>query len=165
MKDILTFYRCDPPILEEKILSRDMIEGTELAGQLERFGEHLGMLRFEQVLIGDIFEAVEAVTGSSMHLLMGRGERRIEPAGPITYCGRHHPVQLGDFTQALGDVIRLRAKKNPEGPERARQNQWRELAEKIGLDKGDPGALERLRRFIDRFRNVKPEVISVYERW
>jgi hypothetical protein len=167
MKDILTFYQCDTKVLEEKILPRDMVDGTELSGYLERFGKHLDTLRFEHVAIGDICQALEAVFGAPFHWLLGQGERRLDPGGPVTYCSRHVPSELGEFVDAIGKIQRW--KRNSAGlsaQDAQRFQHWKQLEQQLNLETGaDPWAMEQLRRMLEKLKGLTPEVISVYERW
>ena len=41
MKDELSFYAVDTKTLEEKIMTKDLLMGRELAAELERFGHAL----------------------------------------------------------------------------------------------------------------------------
>jgi hypothetical protein len=167
MKDILTFYQCDTKVLEEKILPRDMVDGTELSGYLEKFGKHLDTLRFDHVAIGDIFQALEAVFGSPFHWLLGQGERRLDPGGPVTYCGRQIPSEMGEFSDAIAKIQRW--KRNSAGlspQDNQRFQHWKQLEQQLGLESGsDPWAMEQLRRMLDKIKPMTPEVVSVYERW
>ncbi len=165
MKDELTFYACDTRTLEEKILVRDMIEGTELAGHLERLGQHLGTLYLDNVSIGDIFRKLEEITETPFHYLLGMGERHLDPAGPVTYCGRQIPSELGEFVFQLREMQRLKKKAAPSDIEKERLQKWLDFEEQTGLMKTDPGALEVLRKYLERYRQRTPELISVYTRW
>jgi len=165
MKDELTFYRCDTHTLEEKIMTRDIIEGTEIAGHLERLGEHLGTIYFNSVRIGDIFQTLERFSGAPYRFLMGMGERKLEPSGPVTYCGRQIPSELGEFTHHISELKRMKTRVDLEDAERERLQIWLDFETESGLDKHDPGALDTIRRFLDRFRKLQPELISVYTRW
>ena len=42
---------------------------------------------------------------------------------------------------------------------------WLEFEKKIHLDEEDPGCLEALKKFLDKFKGRTPELISVYTRW
>jgi hypothetical protein len=167
MKDILTFYQCDTKTLEEKILPRDMIDGTELSGYLEKFGKHLDTLRFDHVAIGDICQALEAVFGAPFHFILGQGERRLDPGGPVTYCGRQVPSELGEFVESIGKIQRW--KRNSAGlspQDKQRFEHWQRLEQQLGLERGaDPWAMEQLRRMFEKLKTLTPELISVYERW
>ena len=165
MKDELTFYACDTRTLEEKILVRDMIEGTELAGHLERLGQHLGTLYFNHVSIGDIFRKMEEIWGSPFRFLLGQGERRLEPGGPVTYCGRQIPSELGEFSHHINETQKLIKKRDRSEAEQARLDKWLKFEEESGLSKHDPDALETLSKYLDKFRSRTPELISVYTRW
>lgn len=165
MKDELTFYACDTRTLEERILPRDIIEGTEIAGHLERLGQHLGMIYFNKASIGDIFRKLEELTGAPFHFLLGRGERRLEPSGPVTYCGRQIPSELGELCHAIRDIQVLERNTNPEPQAAERLEAWREFVTQSRLYDEDPGALDTLRRFLDPYRRRSPELISVYTCW
>lgn len=164
-KDELTFYACDTKILEEKIMTRDMVEGTELAGHLERLKQPvLGTLYFNHVSIGDIFQELEKLTGSPFKFLMGRGARRLEPCGPITYCGRQIPSELGEFAFAIDSIQKLENKATLTDKEAENLEKWKAFCEKIQLDK-EPGCLDTLKKFLLKFKDRTPELISVYTRW
>ncbi len=165
MKDELTFYACDTRVLEEKIMTRDMVEGTEIAGHLERLGQHLGTIYFSHISIGDIFRKVEELTGAPFKFLMGMGPRRLEPCGPVTYCGRQIPAEMGEFAFHIEQMQRMKKKQDLSPDAQEKLKKWLEFEEKIGLDKHDPGALEALRKFLDKYRSRTPELISVYTRW
>ena len=165
MKDELTFYACDTRTLEEKIMPRDMVEGTEIGGHLERLGQHLGTLYFNHVAIGDIFQKIESLSGAPFRFLMGMGERRLEPSGPVTYCGRQIPSELGEFSHHIHKIQRLKRRSDLNEQELETKKAWLEFEEATGLLEHDPAALESLRKFLDRFRSRKPELISVYTRW
>ena len=64
MKDELSFYAVDTKTLEEKIMTKDLLMGRELAAELERFGQHLGTLYFDKVYMGDIFKKLEVDRGA-----------------------------------------------------------------------------------------------------
>lgn len=165
MKDELTFYACDTRTLEEKILPRDLIEGTEIAGHLERLGEHLGTLYFNRASIGEIFVTLEELTGAPFRFVLGRGERRLEPSGPVTYCGRQIPSELGELVHAIRDVQQLERTQRLENDDAARLARWQDFVARTRLYDEDPGALETLRRFLEQFRRRTPELISVYTCW
>ena len=164
MKDELTFYACDTKTLEEKIMTRDMVEGTELAGHLERLGQHLGTMYFNHVSIGDIFRELEKLTGAPFKFLMGMGARRLEPCGPITYCGRQIPSELGEFVFAIENMQKLERKAELTNKERDTLEKWTAFCEKIELSK-EPACLETLKKFLTKFKDRTPELISVYTRW
>lgn len=165
MKDELTFYRCDPKTLEEKVLPRDMIEGTELAGHLERQGEHLGTIYLNSVRIGDIFQTLEEISGAPYRYLMGAGERKLEPSGPVTYCARHLPGELGEFVHHINQLKSLKSRRDLSDAEREHLQIWLDFEKDSGLSQHDPGALDTIRKFLSRFRQLQPELISVYTRW
>ena len=165
MKDELTFYACDTKILEDKIMTRDMVEGTELAGHLERLGQHLGTLFFDSVSIADIFREAEKLTGAPFKFLLGMGARRLEPCGPITYCGRQIPSELGEFSFQLDRIMKLKKKAEVSEADAELLKKWLEFEKKIHLDEEDPGCLEALKKFLDKFKGRTPELISVYTRW
>ncbi|MDX9719699.1 MAG: hypothetical protein RBU37_03065 [Myxococcota bacterium] len=164
-KDELTFYACDTRVLEEKIMPRDMVEGTEIAGYLERFGEHLGTIYFESISIAEIFRKLEELSGAPFRFLLGAGERRLDPCGPVTYCGRQIPAEMGEFAYHINEMMKLKKKAAPSEKEREKLDKWLEFEKKIGLEQHDPGALEGLRKFLERQRGRTPELISVYTRW
>ena len=164
MKDILTFYTCETRTLEEKIMPRDMIEGTEFAGYLERLGKNVGTLYFDHFSIGAFFQAMEAVYEVPFHYLMGQGERRLDPSGPVTYCGRQIPSELGEFVTTIQKLQKLLRESGLNDADRARLERWNELSAGIGLDK-EPHAIEQVRRYLNKFRKFDPELISAYECW
>lgn len=165
MKDELTFYQTDTLTLEQKIMARDLIVGNEIAGHLERLGRHLGTLFLSKVAIGDILTGVEEVLGIPCHIVLGRGERRLEPSGPTTYCARHVPSELGEIIHGIKKLQSLSKKRDGlSEDEQAKKDTWTEVCQRIGLDK-EPQDLEDLRRFLARFRGETPELISVYTRW
>jgi len=165
MKDELTFYACDTKTLEERIMPRDLIEGTEIAGHLERLGQHLGTMYLNSASIGEIFQKLEELTGAPFRFVLGRGERRLEPSGPVTYCARQIPSELGELCHAIRDVQQLEKASSLEEGEAERLKQWREFVEETSLYDDDPNALDGLRRYLERFRRRSPELISVYTRW
>lgn len=164
MKDELTFYACDTQTLEEKIMTRDMVEGTELAGHLERLGQHLGTLYFNQVSIGDVFRKLEELTGAPFKFLLGMGKRRLEPCGPVTYCGRQIPSELGEFAFQIDHIERLKKKAELTEKEREMLNKWLEFEEEAGIE-NEPACMEALRKYLLKFKGRTPELISVYTRW
>ena len=139
MKDELSFYAVDTKTLEEKIMTKDLLMGRELAAELERFGQHLGTLYFDKVYMGDIFKKLEELTGAPFKFLLGMGARRLEPCGPITYCGR----QIEKESEIIA--------------------KWKAFCEKIQLDK-EPNCLDAIKKYIGKFRDRTPELISVYTR-
>lgn len=164
MKDELTFYACDTKTLEEKIMTRDMVEGTELAGHLERLGQHLGTLYFNHVSIGDVFRKLEELTGTPFKFLLGMGKRRLEPCGPITYCGRQIPSELGECAFQIEVIERLKKKAELSEKERETLDKWMAFEEKSGIDR-EPACLDALRKYLLKFKDRTPELISVYTRW
>ena len=165
MKDELTFYACDTKVLEEKIMTRDMVEGTEIAGHLERMGQHLGTIYLQNVSIGEIFNKLEELTGAPYKFLMGRGERRLDPSGPITYCGRQIPSELGEFSFQIDYIQRLKKKADLNEKERETLKKWMEFEEKVKMEENDAGSLEALKKFLNKYKGRTPELISVYTRW
>ena len=164
MKDELTFYSCDTKVLEEKIMTKDLVMGNELAGELERHGQHLGTLFFDNVYIGDIFKKLEESTGAPFKFLLGMGKRRLEPCGPVTYCGRQVPAELGEYVFQIENIQKLTKKAEPTEKEAEMLAKWNAFAEKIHLEK-EPTCLDALKRYIGKFRDRTPELISVYTRW
>ena len=163
MKDELTFYAVDTKVLEEKIMTQDLLMGTELAGELERLGQHLGTIYFDNLYIGDVMNKLEELTGAPFKFLMGRGARRLEPCGPVSYCGRQIPAELGEYVFQIDFIQKLEKKAEPTEKEREILTKWEAFVEKIHLDK-EPGCLEALKKFIGKFRDRTPELISVYTR-
>lgn len=164
MRDELTFYACDTKVLEEKIMTRDMVEGTELAGHLERLGTNLGTIFFDYVSIGDIFKQLEVLTGSPFKFLLGGGARKLEPCGPITYCGRQIPSELGEFAFAIDTILKLMKKTELTEKEQETLNKWNAFCEKIHIER-EPGCLETLKKFLLKYKDRTPELVSVYTRW
>jgi len=165
MKDELTFYACDTKVLEEKIMTRDMVDGTEIAGHLERLGQpHLGTLYFKSVSIGDIFRKLEELTGAPFKFLLGMGARRLEPCGPVTYCGRQIPSELGEFAFQIENMQKLQRKAELTEKEQETLSKWEAFLEKIQIDK-EPGCLEALKKFLLKYKDRVPELISIYTRW
>lgn len=163
MKDELTFYACDTKVLEEKIMTQDLLMGTELAGELERLGKHLGTLYFDKIYLGDILKELEALTGAPFKFLIGMGKRRLEPCGPVTYCGRQIPAELGEYVFQIENLQKLMKKDDPTEKEKEIVDKWNAFAEKNHLD-AEPGCLDSLKKFIGKFRDRTPELISVYTR-
>ena len=163
MKDELTFYACDTKVLEEKIMTQDLLMGTELAGELERLGTHLGTLFFDNVSIGDIFNKLDALTGAPFKFLLGMGKRRLEPCGPVSYCGRQIPAELGEYVFEIDKLQKLMTKDAPNEKEKEIIEKWQAFAESIHLDQ-EPGCLDALKRFIGKYKDRTPELISVYTR-
>ncbi len=163
MKDELSFYACDTKVLEEKIMTKDLLMGRELGAELERYGTHLGTIFFDSVYIGDIFKKLEELTGAPFKFLLGMGARRLEPCGPITYCGRQIPAELGEYVFQIDFIQKLGGKSELTEKERETLEKWNAFCEKIQLDK-EPGCLDALKKFITKFRNRTPELISVYTR-
>lgn len=163
MKDELSFYACDTKILEEKIMTKDLLMGRELAAELERYGMHLGTIYFDKVYIGDIFKKLEELTGAPFKFLLGMGARRLEPCGPVTYCGRQIPAELGEYVFQIDNLNKMMQKTDPTEKERETIKKWTDFCEKIQLDK-EPGCLEALKKFVGKFRSRTPELISVYTR-
>lgn len=163
MKDELTFYACDTKVLENKIMTQDLLMGTELAGELERLGQHLGTLYFDNIYIGDVFKELEKITGAPFKFLLGMGARRLEPCGPVSYCGRQIPAELGEYVFQIENLQKLQKKAEPTEKEREMLDKWEAFAEKIHLDQ-EPGCLDALKKFIGKFRDRTPELISVYTR-
>lgn len=163
MKDELTFYACDTKVLEDKIMTKDMVEGTEIAGYLERWGTSLGTMYFDNVSIAEIFKKLEELTGSPFKFLLGMGARRLEPCGPITYCGRQIPSELGEFAFAIESMQKLARKDTLTEKEQETLNKWNDFCAKIQIDK-DPGCLESLKKFLLKYKDRTPELISVYTR-
>ncbi|MBQ9817686.1 MAG: hypothetical protein IJM59_09550 [Proteobacteria bacterium] len=163
MKDELTFYACDTKVLEEKIMTQDLLMGTELAGELERLGQHLGTLYFDNLYLGDVLKKLEELTGAPFKFLLGMGARRLEPCGPVSYCGRQIPAELGEYVFQIDNLQKLMKKAEPTEKEREMLNKWEAFAEKIHLD-SEPGCLDALKKFIGKFRDRTPELISVYTR-
>ncbi len=165
MKDELTFYAIDTKTLEEKILTRDLLFGREIAGHLERLGQHLGTLYFTHVSIGDIFRQLEKQTTAPFKFLLGMGKRRIDPAGPVTYCARHVPSELGEFAFQIGEIQKLKNLSSPTETQRNDLEQWLAFEKEAGLDKYDPGCLDALKKYLNKYKQRTPELISVYTRW
>ena len=163
MKDELSFYACDTKVLEEKIMTKDLLMGRELGAELERYGTHLGTIFFDSVYIGDIFKKLEELTGAPFKFLLGMGARRLEPCGPITYCGRQIPAELGEYVFQIDFIQKLGGKSELTEKERETPEKWNAFCENIQLDK-EPGCLEKKKKFITKFRNRTPELISVYTR-
>ena len=164
MKDELTFYACDTKVLEEKILTMDLVMGNEIAGELERRGQHLGTLFFDHVYIGDIFKKLEELTGAPFKFLLGMGKRRIEPCGPVTYCGRQVPAELGEYVFQIDNIQKLMKKAEPTEKEREMLDKWIAFADKNQLNQ-EPTCLDAIKRYLGKFRDRTPELISVYTRW
>lgn len=165
MKDELTFYACDTKVLEEKIMTRDMVEGTEIAGHLERLGQHLGTIYLQNISIGDIFNKLEELTGAPYKFLLGRGARRLDPCGPITYCGRQIPSELGEFSFQIENIQKLKKKVEHTDKERETLQKWLDFEEKVKMDANDPGCLDALKKFLNKYKDRTPELISIYTRW
>ena len=163
MKDELSFYAVDTKVLEEKIMTKDLLMGRELAAELERFGQHLGTLYFDKVYMGDIFKKLEELTGAPFKFLIGMGARRLEPCGPITYCGRQVPAELGEYVFQIDHLQKLMHKAEPTEKERDILDKWNAFAEKIHLDQ-EPGCLDAIKKYVGKFRERTPELISVYTR-
>lgn len=163
MKDELTFYACDTKVLENKIMTQDLLMGTELAGELERLGQHLGTLYFDNIYIGDVFKELEKITGAPFKFLLGMGARRLEPCGPVSYCGRQIPAELGEYVFQIDNLQKLMKKAEPTEKEREMLDKWQAFSDKIHLEQ-EPGCLEALKKFIGKFRERTPELISVYTR-
>ena len=163
MKDELTFYACDTKVLEEKIMTQDLLMGTELGGELERLGQHLGTLYFDNLYLGDVLKKLEELTGAPFKFLLGMGARRLEPCGPVTYCGRQIPAELGEYVFQIENLQKLMKKAEPTEKEREMLAKWEAFAEKIHLEK-EPGCLDAIKKFIGKFRDRTPELISVYTR-
>ncbi len=165
MKDELTFYSIDTKSLEEKILSRDLLFGREITGHLERLGQHLGTLYFDKVSIGDIFRQLDKQTDAPFKFLLGMGKRRLDPAGPVTYCARHIPSELGEFAFHIGEIQKLKTLSTLTETQQNSLDEWLAFEKKAGLDKYDPGCLEALKKYLNKFKQRTPELISVYTRW
>lgn len=163
MKDELTFYACDTKVLEEKIMTQDLLMGTELAGELERLGTCLGTIYFDNLYLGEVLKKLEEVSGAPFKFLLGMGARRLEPCGPVSYCGRQIPAELGEYVFAIENLQKLMKKAEPTEKEAEILAKWNAFAEKINLD-SEPGCLESLKKFIGKFRDRTPELISVYTR-
>ncbi len=163
MKDELTFYAVDTKVLEEKIMTQDLLMGTELAGELERLGKHLGTIYFDNLYLGDVLKKLEELTGAPFKFLLGMGARRLEPCGPVSYCGRQIPAELGEYVFQIDYIQKLEKKAETTEKEREILDKWEAFAEKIQLSK-EPGCLEALKKFIGKFRDRTPELISVYTR-
>lgn len=163
MKDELTFYACDTKVLEEKIMTQDLLFGTELGGELERLGTHLGTLYFDNIYLGDVLKQLETITGAPFKFLLGMGKRRLEPCGPVTYCGRQIPAELGEYVVEIEKLQKLMKKAEPTEKEAEMLKKWEAFAEKANLDK-EPGCLDAIKKFVGKFRDRTPELISVYTR-
>ena len=163
MKDELTFYACDTKVLEEKIMTQDLLMGTELGGELERLGTHLGTLYFDNIYLGDVLKQLEALTGAPFKFLLGMGKRRLEPCGPVTYCGRQIPAELGEYVVEIEKLQKLMKKAELTEKEAEMLQKWEAFAEKIHLEK-EPGCLDAIKKFVGKFRDRTPELISVYTR-
>lgn len=163
MKDELTFYACDTKVLEEKIMTQDLLMGTELGGELERLGTHLGTLYFDNIYLGDVLKQLEALTGAPFKFLLGMGKRRLEPCGPVTYCGRQIPAELGEYVVEIEKLQKLMKKAELTEKETEMLQKWEAFAEKIHLEK-EPGCLDAIKKFVGKFRDRTPELISVYTR-
>ncbi len=163
MKDELTFYAVDTKVLEEKIMTQDLLMGTELAGELERLGTHLGTIYFDNLYLGDVFKKLEELTGAPFKFLLGMGARRLEPCGPVCYCGRQIPAELGEYVFQIDYIQKLEKKAETTEKEREILDKWEAFVEKIHLEK-EPGCLEALKKFIGKYRDRTPELISVYTR-
>ena len=163
MKDELTFYACDTKVLEEKIMTQDLLFGTELGGELERLGTHLGTLYFDNIYLGDVLKQLETITGAPFKFLLGMGKRRLEPCGPVTYCGRQIPAELGEYVVEIEKLQKLMKKAEPTEKEAEMLKKWEAFAEKAGLDK-EPGCLDAIKKFVGKFRDRTPELSSVYTR-
>ena len=163
MKDELTFYAVDTKVLEEKIMTQDLLMGTELAGELERLGKHLGTIYFDNLYLGDVLKKLEELTGAPFKFLLGMGARRLEPCGPVSYCGRQIPAELGEYVFQIDYIQKLEKKAETTEKEQEILDKWEAFAEKIQLNK-EPGCLEALKKFIGKFRDRTPELISVYTR-
>lgn len=163
MKDELTFYACDTTVLEQKIMTRDLLMGTELAGELERLGTHLGTLYFDKIYLGDVFKELEILTGAPFKFLLGLGKRKLEPSGPVTYCGRQIPAELGEYVFEIEKLQKMMKSDAPTEKEREILDKWEEFSTKNHLEL-EPGCLDAIKKFIGKFRNRTPELISVYTR-
>ncbi len=163
MKDELSFYAVDTKVLEEKIMTKDLLMGRELAAELERFGQHLGTLYFDKVYMGDIFKKLEELTGAPFKFLLGMGARRLEPCGPITYCGRQIPAELGEYVFQIDNIQKMANKADPTEKEREILDKWTAFCDKIQLAQ-EPGCLDAIKKYIGKFRDRTPELISVYTR-
>ena len=163
MKDELSFYAVDTKTLEEKIMTKDLLMGRELAAELERFGQHFSTLDFDKVYMGDIFKKLEELTGAPFKFLLGMGARRLEPCGPITYCGRQIPAELGEYVFQIDNIQKLMNKAEPTEKESEIIAKWKAFCEKIQLDK-EPNCLDAIKKYIGKFRDRTPELISVYTR-
>ena len=163
MKDSLTFYACDTKVLEEKIMTQDLLFGQEISGELERLGQHLGTLYFDNVYIEDIFKELDKLTGAPFKFLLGMGARRLEPCGPVDYCGRQIPAELGEYVFQIENIQKLSKKAEPTEKEKELIDKWNAFAEKIHLE-NEPTCLDSLKKFIGKFRDRTPELISVFTR-
>ena len=111
-----------------------------------------------------MFQALEAVYEVPFHYLLGQGERRLNPSGPVTYCGRQIPSELGEYVLALKRIQRLMRDTAPSEEDRKRLEKWNELTKGMGLEK-EPHAIEKMSRYLSKFQRFDPELISAYERW
>ena len=165
MKDQLALYR-----IEDKLFHRlpqmDFVEGGELAGFLERKGQHVAELMFSGGASGDILAALTTITGAPLNGLVGQSGLGVGPGGPLTFCAHIPPDVLKICIEALAEAQRdFGQAGDPDPNVRERAQRLDQLAARFGIGARLPSQLLEIQKFLERGRTGPGALVSVYTRW